>query len=63
MKTAILKDWQIIDCSETSFRLMGSVIGHPDFVDGAIVQTSPVQSINFKTKRAKTLNTIYMLEN
>lgn len=56
-----LTDWKLVWYYSKPC-LRGTVWGHPHILDGYDVTTTQVQEINFDTKRAITLNTVYQLE-
>jgi len=57
----ILKNWDIVG-SECFYYLTGNVIGNPKFNDFARVNTSALVRIDFETKLAETMNSIYELK-
>jgi hypothetical protein len=53
----VLKDWTWYNGS-----LAGAVYGHPSFVDGTRIITSPLVCIDLEAATARTRNSMYHLE-
>ena len=58
----ILENW-FLEKTRNNFRLVGNVYGDDKkrFEDGQLINTSSLESIDFKNKIAKTKNSIYKL--
>ncbi len=66
----ILSDWSIIGDTTPSNKykpknrmaLQGNVYNHPYHKDGTFVITSEIKELNYKEKKALTVNTEYLLK-
>jgi hypothetical protein len=62
-KKAEIGDWKIEEFIRNSrvYRLSGMVFGHPNFEDGALIYTTPIEKVDFGKKTVETHNTVYTL--
>ena len=65
-RRAYLKNWNLsrsaAQIGTQWMRLCGEVYGHPSFVDGDVITTSPILVLDIPGGFAETMHTVYLLK-